>query len=210
MNSLNAAVVPTSAIMSQVVQGALELTEDDLVKGHRELPSPFKMFWWMQIGAAPVLLMFYNWTDFDLASLLPVAIFVLFFAWFLRILGPKSRGRKHFAALSPQERQVEYEFNPSSYRAATLVSEGRHQYGGLHRFIDGPSTFILYVSPQIAHLIPKRAFDAQGVDQISEWLRAGVEPKAKPSRGTTRAIILWVVLVAGLLMVWNLLGNPTQ
>ena len=84
------------------------------------------------------------------------------------------------------------------------MPEQRRAYSAFQRSVEGPETFLLYTAANLAQVIPKRAFGDGDVDHVSELIRKRVENRPAPSTAH-RALILWVILIASLLTIWNIL-----
>jgi hypothetical protein len=102
---------------------------------------------------------------------------------------------------------IEYFFDGQGYQTRTPGREGRAEWGTLHGFAETPAAFLLYVSPHIFHLVPKRAFPEADQARLSAELRARVKPLGKGPSGLKKALVLWVVLIVAYLAIWQFLGH---
>ncbi len=122
--------------------------------------------------------------------------------WFL---APKLISRNAKRALvnkSETERTVTWRFSAEGYEVTTAHSHNRSDWSTLHRFIEGPKSFVLYVSEVLAHIIPKRALHPSDVPVLVAMLTSHVTPRKKP-KVWPRVLVLWLLLILMFLAVWQ-------
>jgi hypothetical protein len=191
--------------MPSAVEGTLTLTEGDLAAGYRDLRGPKAVSWVppLVVLAIPVFLLvtpgLMSWV-----ALAPALLFVV--VWY-RLL-PKTLAKKHFARMKPEDLRLEFEFSEQGYRIRTTGSDFRQVYSSVHSYLDGVDTLALFTPGQIAQLVPKRAFSAEGIRQIGEWLKASVPPRPTQSLlpNPRRALLLWASLIVAFVSIWYFLA----
>lgn len=102
---------------------------------------------------------------------------------------------------------IEYFFDGQGYQTRAPGREGRAEWGTLHAFAETPAAFLLYVSPHIFHLVPKRAFPEADQARLSAELRARVKPLGKSPGGLKKALVLWLLLIVAYLAMKQFLGQ---
>lgn len=120
------------------------------------------------------------------------------------------RGRKTWSEAmfkSAGGMPIEYFFDAEGYQTRATGREGRAEWGTLHAFAETPAAFLLYVTPQIFHLVPKRAFPEADQARLSAELRARVKPLGKSPSGLKKALVLWIVLILAYFAIWRFLGQ---
>jgi predicted transcriptional regulator len=120
-------------------------------------------------------------------------------------LGLRNAARKHIASTEEPERQIEYRLDDEGLHIKTPRSTSSIAYSAIHRVVEGRTEFLVYTGSQIAQIIPKRAFDEPNVASARSWLFERVTPRSK-SRSLQKLLILWVLLIIGLLFIWQALG----
>ena len=85
-----------------------------------------------------------------------------------------SQTRRAWEANSSHLRQpTTAEITPDYLRISTPIMKMEHTWPGLHRFVEGPNVFLIYVAPASAHVIPKRAFaNPAEIDAFRQFVRS--------------------------------------
>jgi hypothetical protein len=118
---------------------------------------------------------------------------------------PEHVARRWFARTPPAARDLRFTLGP---QGLIVASEGAHQlyrWQSLEGFHAAPRSLLVWVSPRLFVILPRRAFDAAELPGIVARLESRVGPPAAASR-------LWAGLAAALLLgllalwAWNRLA----
>lgn len=95
-----------------------------------------------------------------------------------------------------------YTVSPQGLIVSTSVSRVLHDWTELHGFIEAPDVFLIWVSPTLFLVVPKRAFAAEERAAVARMLQAQLGPPPTQPR-----FLSWLVLAALLgalaLALWN-------
>jgi hypothetical protein len=198
-------IAATSASLD-VVEGKLTLSAEDLDRAAAQMPENVRMRRSLSLYGVVLVLFGVAGGGLTHAALAPRLIWVAFGVGLIVYaqLRRSGQGRRLIAAMKQAEREVSYRFDAHGVNITTPVSDVSLQYAALHHQIESDTAFLLYMKERVAQIVPKRAFDAGGLDQIRRWL--GVQVKARPaSRKLGRLFLIWIVLAATFLVTWYLL-----
>jgi hypothetical protein len=114
--------------------------------------------------------------------------------WGLWVLLYRAGARRSLASKSDAERTVTFVLSPESVEVTTPNTYSRTKWPGVHRFVESPKTFLLYLSEAMAQVIPKRALRSHEVDALRAMFASHVVPRKK-APGFGRAIALCLLLL---------------
>jgi hypothetical protein len=124
--------------------------------------------------------------------------------WMLWPLLYRASARRALANKSDAERTVTFVLSPESVEVTTPNTYSRTKWPGVHRFVESPNTFLLYLSEAMAQVIPKRALRSHEVDALRAMFTSHVAPRKK-APGLGRVVALWFLLLVLFLAVWQFL-----
>jgi hypothetical protein len=126
--------------------------------------------------------------------------------WFLWPMLFSPAARRSLANKSDAERTVTWRFSPESVEITTATSYGRFDWWTIHRFLEGPETFVLYISEVAVQVIPKRVFRSGAVDALRAMFPQRITPRKKRSRvGLVLALSMLLLLM--FLGMWQFLQS---
>lgn len=102
-------------------------------------------------------------------------------------------------------REINYVFTPLAVEITTKHASSRHDYEAIRRFVITGHTLLLYVSGNVAQMVPLRVFDAPDKKRVLGWLKAQVKPAPRVPVSVVRTLRLWGILVVAFLVIWWLL-----
>jgi hypothetical protein len=105
------------------------------------------------------------------------------------------------------ERTFYWRFSPDGFEITTPASYSRANWSIIHRFLEGPTAFVLYASEAVVHVIPKSALRGDDVNALRALLTSRIIARKKPSLASRFAWVgvLWVVLILMFLAMWQFL-----
>jgi len=198
---------PTSGganLAENPIRGSAEPRVEDYQAVWGQAPAMRRAAVWLLVIVVGMPVVFSLRSGFDPLVLLAIPVLLAagaFGIW---------RGRRSWSEAmfkSAGGMPVEYFFDGQGYQTRAPGREGRAEWGTLHAFAETPAAFLLYVSPHIFHLVPKRAFPEADQARLSAELRARVKPLAKSPSGLKKTLVLWIVLIVAYLVIWQLLGK---
>ena len=105
-------------------------------------------------------------------AVITVGVMIPAFVW-LAIL---NRCRETFKGTPNLKGSVRYEFDDVGFRVVALHSTGETQWGAITKWKEGKRVFVLYRSPKLAEIVPKRFFEnAANVNALRELLKTRVQ-----------------------------------
>jgi hypothetical protein len=96
-------------------------------------------------------------------------------------------------------KNFEYRFDARGCSVKTSDSEWTSNWSALHRHAQTEQAFLLYTSPRLATIIPKRAFSPADRALLATELASRVAPP-KGSKDIARQLLIWAVLIIGFLL----------
>jgi hypothetical protein len=102
------------------------------------------------------------------------------------------------------DRHASYRFDDESVTMRTAGSTMTISYRSLVEYREGKTAFLLYTAPNVANIVPTRAFPPEGVARVRALLAANVKPR--PARNLNRLILMWIVLIFVSLVLWQFLN----
>jgi hypothetical protein len=197
-----------AAVMESAVEpilGTLELDEADLRAGIVQSSGVLRA----RLGIVLVVAFCYSMLGLmnggvpltqNLPSMLVGAAFVA-----VLFASPRWRARQLLRALAAGgDRHASFRFDAEGVTYRTAGSTTTTSYRSLVEYRETKSSFLVYASPGIANIVPKRAFSPSDVARVGALLAANV--KRKRARGGTRLVILWFSLILFFLVVWQFLS----
>jgi hypothetical protein len=198
----------TTEATTEVTTGAVELDESDLRSAILEMSVMSRG----RVGITLILAFAYGVLAFvghvKASDMAPQAAFAVFFLFFL-FISPRIRARRLLESIAVGgDRHASYRFDDDSVSFRTAGSTATTAYRSLVDYREGPTAFLVYSSPGVAHVVPKRAFDAAGVARVSALLAANV--KKRRERNVNRLILVWFAALLLAFVGWQLFGNVNR
>jgi hypothetical protein len=122
--------------------------------------------------------------------------------WALWTLVFRALARRSLANKSDAERTVTFTFSAEAVEVTTATTYSRSMWPAVHRFVEGPKTFIFYMGESIVQIVPKRALRSDEVDALRAMLTSRVTPRKKPA-SPLRIVVLWLALFVLYMFVWQ-------
>ena len=189
------------AEQEEVIRGSVRFTETDIRRGLADM-SPLGPLY-LVFGAAMVVALGVLGAVSDGGP--PVGWAVLLLAA-PAVLAPIVARRAHArSVISTQhlaEGDVEYRLDSTGI---TIVSPGKSSsinHRVLHAFRNGRWSFLLYVGPRLASIVPKRAFRPEDQPRVEAILAGGVKPHR--ALGASHVFLLAMMLALAGMVVWSL------
>lgn len=98
------------------------------------------------------------------------AIFVLFGFWLYSRGRTRFRSKASWKAYPNKGELLTYRFDEQSFTLTQQNSVIETRYAGLVRLCEDAERFYLFTSPQTAHILPKRNFEANSIDGFRTFL----------------------------------------
>ncbi len=191
-----------------VVEGELDLTEADLAAVTRHLPE-FKRRLWLPLLMLGFMLVFLVTNERPRwFSVLPVLFALLLVLHFQR-RAIRSWPRRALADLG--EGRTRFRFDDFGFSASSSLRQHRLAWAALARYVEAPDSFVMYTTPRTLLVVPKRAFSAAQLTELSRLLRARVPGQAAAAalsrQAFKRVALLWLLLVVTFVAIWLLLND---
>jgi len=119
---------------------------------------------------------------------------------------PNLRARKLLEALAKGgDRRASFRFDGEGVTFRTAGSTTTSAYRSIAEYREGKAAFLVYHSPGVANVVPKRAFSPADLARVSALLAANV--KAKRGGNASKILIVWFALILVFMVVWQFLSN---
>jgi hypothetical protein len=116
--------------------------------------------------------------SFEIVSMvLVMAVMVV-----LLLLAPRKQARKLLADMKADQGDFSYRFDGEGITIRAPGTSGSAAWRIIHRWKETPLTFLVYASPGLAKIIPKKAFSAADVEAVRALLVAKVRPAEEGKR----------------------------
>jgi YcxB-like protein len=194
----------SDADATDIVTGTLELEERDLHAGIVDS----SWFLRARFAIAAILAFSYGTVAFTshapvsqmLGQMLPGAVLVL-----VLFVTPGMRARRLLESLAKGgDRHASFRFDGDGVTFRTAGSTTTSAYRSISEYREGKASFLVYHSPGVANVIPKRAFSPGDLARVSALLAANV--KGKRQRSVGKIVILWFACILTFLVVWQFLS----
>jgi hypothetical protein len=193
------------------IEGSLELTRQDFVSAVRHLPG-MKRSWPLPVMLLVFMLLssWFGAMPLTPSTLLPAA-FVAAMTFYFQHLNRQAWIKRAFAELGGGV--TDFRFDDFGFSVESSLRQHRLAWASLARFIETPGSFLVYTSPQTLLVVPKRAFEADEVDDIRELCAARIVYRPDPAgggpwRGSLKRVgVLWVVVLVMFLATWHFLST---
>jgi YcxB-like protein len=122
------------------------------------------------------------------------------------------QGRARWAATGMQGfggGTVKYLFDDDGYHFEAPGRQQRLGWAAVPRYIETKEAFLIFSSPHVTTLVPKRAFAAGDHARLSAELQARIPPPKKRGSLAGKLVVVWVVVVVALLALWQLVMSPS-
>jgi hypothetical protein len=187
-----------------VVTGSLELEERDLHAGIVDtswfLRARFAIAAIVAFSYGAVVLGSHAPLSQNIGSMLPGAVLVL-----ALFVSPGMRARRLLESLAKGgDRHASFRFDAEGITFRTAGSTTTSAYRSIAEYREGKTAFLVYHSPGVANVIPKRAFSPGDLARVSALLAANV--KAKRQRPVGKIVILWFACILAFLVIWQFLN----
>jgi hypothetical protein len=141
--------------------------------------SPVLRFRWaiLAVSAVGVVLAVPRFDGKGPNGWLDIAPFIVVLAVFFTmiLLGPRTNARKILKALGA-EGEIDYRFDGEGMTIRAPGTSSTVSYRVITRYRETALTFLVYSSPGLANVVPKRAFAGADVDGVRALLEANVRP----------------------------------
>lgn len=161
----------TPSVATTSVRATVTLTERDLSDGLAAM-SMFSRVRWLIVA----LLLVANvvaWRTGALASgdtlKAQLVTFIAFVAF--AFFGPRMNARRQLAAMQKAgELEVTYTFDDTGVTIASAASTSTTPYRDLTKVVRGKTTLLFFTAPQVARIVPLRAFSDEDRARVLAWL----------------------------------------
>jgi hypothetical protein len=102
------------------------------------------------------------------------------------------------------DKHASYRFDDESVTLRTAGATTTIAYRSLVDYRDGRTAILLYTTPNVANIVPKRAFTPETLARVQTLLAAHVKPRSTPN--LNRVIVLWLVAIFMFLVIWQFLN----
>jgi hypothetical protein len=99
---------------------------------------------------------------------------------------------------------VEYLFDANGFQLQAPGRESRVEWATLHRHLETKEAFLIYHTPQLLNVVPKRAFVTADQARLREELAARVQ-SGKRGGGVGRTVVVVLVLAIAYVVAWQFL-----
>jgi hypothetical protein len=189
---------------SEATIGSLALEEGDL------LPAIIDMSVWSRgrFGIALIIALAYGTlalrghvTTADVAPQVMIGGIFLFFVF----ASPRIRARRLLESIAAGgDRHASYRFDDDGVTFRTAGSTNVTSYRSLVEYQEARTAFLVYSSPGVAHVVPKRAFSPEGMARVGALLAAHV--KKRRQRSANKLILAWSAGLLLFFVVWQFLN----
>jgi hypothetical protein len=107
-------------------------------------------------------------------------IFILVGAFYLYL--PYFSAGRSLKNLTPEERQVKFHLHEDGYHIRTGKGDHDYKWQAVHRVLEGKNVFLIYISEQFAHSIPKRILSMEDTETIRTLVKEHVIERKAPLR----------------------------
>jgi hypothetical protein len=187
------------------ILGEVAITEADFVRGVRESNAIFRMVW-IALLAFGVFLANALWMGGAelFGQVLPSLIgFAVFNA--VLLVTPRLAARKlHRALTNSGDSNIFYRFDADGVTLRTPGSTSSVAWRAFARWREGKSAFLLYPSPAVFWIVPKRAFASGDVERVRALLAARVPPQRRLIT-PFRVFAIWLALIVMFIVLYQLL-----
>jgi hypothetical protein len=192
----------------EVVTGQVEMKTEDVLPALRAMTSLFRLRH-LFTGAVILLLVLSiaGNRSMGLQQLLPMVFLSVGFPAFL-YLTPRILATRIVRAMTRQgDAQVFYRFDADGVTIRSAGATASLAYRVLVKTREIDNAFLLYTTPQLANIVPKRAFTPQDLDRLRALLPPAQQPQKIPLPSGVK-IWLWLAMVLAFLVVWQLFSTP--
>jgi hypothetical protein len=112
----------------------------------------------------------------------PIIVALTIF-WTMLLLGPRTSARRILKTLGAEQGEIDYRFDADGMTIRAPGSSVTISYRVINRYRETRLTFLVYGSPGMANIVPKRAFSAAGVNEVRALLEANVRPAGFSKEG---------------------------
>ena len=189
---------------TDAVTGSLELEERDL---HTAI---IDTSWFLRARFAIAAILAFSYGMLAFASHAPTSQMfgpILCGAVLVSMLfvAPRMRARKLLESLAKGgDRHASFRFDGDGVTFRTAGSTTTSAYRSIAEYSEGKTSFLVYHSPGVANVIPKRAFSPGDLARVSALLAANV--KVKRQRAVGKIVVLWFACILTFLVVWQFLS----
>jgi hypothetical protein len=138
------------------------------------------------------------------SSKVQMFIFPTFFLGILWVSPFLSARRLLRAIEKAGDRHAHFRFDDDGVTMRRAGATSTFTYRTLVEYREGRTAFLLYTSPNVANIVPKRAFTPEGLARVSALLAANVKPSK--ARGMNRMILLWIIAIFMFVVIWQFLN----
>jgi hypothetical protein len=193
---------------SEPVVGTVQLTKNDLLGPLTQLSWLFRA----RVGISFILffsvaVLWFAAAGRSAAQFLPQLLFGGLFTAYL-FIAPRITAHRVFAAIARAgDTNASYRFDQDGVTIRSAGSTTSFAYRKLVQVREVKTALLLYTTPQIANIVPKRAFSVDGLDRLRALLATHVKTPIRRLGSGTRLVILWAALVLAFLVTWQFLSS---
>lgn len=185
------------------IRGEAQLTADDFKAVWVAVPAVRRMIvwfvalvvlgptflWWRADGRNPLIL-----------GAIPICLVAVAVGVY------RGRARWAEAALGGSQGQpIQYLFDAEAFQVKAPGRDSRAEWATLRGHLEVDHAFMLYMSPQLFVLVPKRAFTDADQARLRSELTARVPLQKAPS-GAKKMLLMWLALILAYLGIWQFLS----
>ena len=99
------------------------------------------------------------------------------------LLAPRTQARKMLKEMDANRGEADYRFDADGITIRAPGTSSSVSWRIITSYRETPHTFLVYTSPNLANIVPKRAFNAADVDAVRALLAASVFPVGRSKEG---------------------------
>ncbi|MGC4087231.1 MAG: YcxB family protein [Polyangiaceae bacterium] len=101
-----------------------------------------------------------------------------------------------------------YLFDDYGYQFKAPGRESRVEWAALHHHLETEAAFLIYFNAMVVTVIPKHAFAPTEQARLRAELAARIaRPKSPGKQQIRKLVLLWLLLVATFLIIWQVFGG---
>jgi len=193
------------------VIATVRLTEKDIRAGLNEMggSGPWRRVLFIVPVIAVVLTMSgRNGGMTSVTTLAPVIFMTVLYLTFLFVIPLRAAKGQIRNLERAGDTNVTYRFDDEGLTIRSSGASASMAYRRLVKSRRGKTTLLLFSTPQIAQIIPLRAFSADELERVLAFLPP--DQKGSGIGGWKRVALLWVVVLVAFLAIWQFLNDGTS
>ncbi len=121
----------------------------------------------------------------------------------LLLVMPRFAGRRVLHNYKSEERRVKMQLSENGYHIHSAKGRSETPWTAVHRVMEDKSSFLFFVTDQIAQVLPKRVLTEDQVSTLRGWLHTAVKERQPKSR-LKFTLIIWVVLILLFFLIYTI------